>query len=610
MVEVVKTVRNSGGDYTSISAFIAGEQRALGADEVAVAELYDDFPGGLTDSFDVAGFTNTNATAYVEIRPAAGHEHGGVFGGGARVNHGVNLSDVASLSNTYTRLTDLQINHTHGTDGTAVMIGAANCKLERCIIQAVGGTSWVVNAGPANTRIYSCSLSTADGATGALAFRTSNWSDNLDVRGCSIRGSFAFDGSSLGNRVDNSVVLQGAWNNIPGNVVGSNNAVHDGATASIPGTSPLAVNLVDGTDVTDIVNGDYSLPAGSRLIDAGADITGTVVQDVAGVTLTVPCDIGGYQLTIAAGAMLAGAAAGQATASADLGTAIQADGAAVASATADGSLTTEITLTGAALNVATANGAISTQIPLAGVAASVVTATGNMTAKITLTGAAIVEALATGSLGAGALLAGDAASVAGAGGDLDTGINLSGSAAAQVNAQGQITAQVTLSGTAVAEALASGDLSAPGSGMSGQASARVSATGQLITQIPLSGDARAFVTAAGGLTTLIPLSGAAAAVSTANGGLTAQITFQSSAIAQAFAQGDLASAPGLSGAAIAEALASASLTTQIPLSGSALADASAAGLLSTGVTDLPRIPGFTVQSHKRKFRVRARGGLA
>ena len=65
--EIVHTIKASGGDYSSLSAWEAAQQRDLvSADEIAVAECYGfvDTSGAIID-----GWT-TDSTRYIEVRAA------------------------------------------------------------------------------------------------------------------------------------------------------------------------------------------------------------------------------------------------------------------------------------------------------------------------------------------------------------------------------------------------------------------------------------------------------------------------------------------------------------------------------------------------------------
>ena len=64
--EVVHTIRASGGDYTSLSAWQTAQKRDLVADdEIAVAECYDDWTGnGLSEDILIDGWT-TDSTRHI-----------------------------------------------------------------------------------------------------------------------------------------------------------------------------------------------------------------------------------------------------------------------------------------------------------------------------------------------------------------------------------------------------------------------------------------------------------------------------------------------------------------------------------------------------------------
>lgn len=76
--EVISSIRSSGGDYTSLISWEAGEQTNLvAADEVAIAECYHDWPSGLNEnSITISGWT-TDTTRKIIVRPADGNRHSG-----------------------------------------------------------------------------------------------------------------------------------------------------------------------------------------------------------------------------------------------------------------------------------------------------------------------------------------------------------------------------------------------------------------------------------------------------------------------------------------------------------------------------------------------------
>lgn len=103
---VTKTVKSSGGDYTSLSAWEAGEQGDLPAlDEIHVAECYN-FED--TTIVFVNGWT-TDATRYIEIRTPAGERHNGTPGTGYRL---VVTGNAIRIYEDYIRVYGLEIEAT------------------------------------------------------------------------------------------------------------------------------------------------------------------------------------------------------------------------------------------------------------------------------------------------------------------------------------------------------------------------------------------------------------------------------------------------------------------------------------------------------------------
>ncbi|HML83059.1 MAG TPA: hypothetical protein PKE37_14980 [Thiomonas arsenitoxydans] len=101
--EVISTVRASGGDYTTLSAWEAGEQRNLvTADEIAVAVCYHDWPTGLVDELDINGWT-TDATRYVRVTVAEGHRHNGTPGSGFHLRKSSSGSSMVLNRHRYSR---------------------------------------------------------------------------------------------------------------------------------------------------------------------------------------------------------------------------------------------------------------------------------------------------------------------------------------------------------------------------------------------------------------------------------------------------------------------------------------------------------------------------
>jgi len=129
--EVTHTIRASGGDYTSLSAWEAGEQRDLvSADEIEIAECYNDWPDGLQDAPSISGWT-TDADHYIKVYTPESERHNGTAGSGFWLKGDTTYVDSLTISDPYVVAEGLEI--------TANLANAY-----RCIRVNVGSkTGWV-----------------------------------------------------------------------------------------------------------------------------------------------------------------------------------------------------------------------------------------------------------------------------------------------------------------------------------------------------------------------------------------------------------------------------------------------------------------------------------
>lgn len=138
---VTKTIKPSGGDYTSLSAFEAGEQRNLVTlDEISVAECYS-----MTDTAPaVFDGWNTGPTNYILIKTPSSERHIGIWNSG-KYNLSVpsgSSSICLHIKTEYTRVEGLQF-YTNHTSGNAVKydVGGSNADLwlRYCILKGTTG---------------------------------------------------------------------------------------------------------------------------------------------------------------------------------------------------------------------------------------------------------------------------------------------------------------------------------------------------------------------------------------------------------------------------------------------------------------------------------------
>ncbi|MGR9106754.1 MAG: hypothetical protein ACU843_07460, partial [Gammaproteobacteria bacterium] len=566
MAEVVRSVKNSGGVYPTFTAWVAGEQRVFGTDEVAVAEVYNDFPSGMDDRPILSGFTNTGPTQYVEWRAAPGQKHDGTFQSGARINAVTGTGFTSKIQVPYTRLVDLEI---HSPDtGAVVRLEAANITIDGCILNSTG-TFGATIMNPGSTGGHTVKRSVVSHTVTNVGEYCISFGGGAGITldQCTIGGTVNIDPSATNLTARNCVIAKadpsdGGWSYSAGSIAAGsgNNAAYNGATVTPPGANPYASNVVDGTDIADAANDDFSLPSGSNLTGIGQDLSGVVDNDIIDNALSAPYPIGAFAAPSAAA--LAGDATG--------------------AASATGVLTTAIPVVGASLVVATASGALSTAIPFAGSASASASAGANVDTGIQMAGDAAVVATGSADLGSGINLGGNASGIAAAIAALDAQIKFSGGAAGAALAGAGLTSGINLQGQVIGTGSASGDLSGAAS-LSGDAVASAIVSGVLDTGIPMVASASVSISSSGDLTAKIQISGAALIRSLAQAGLSSGILMTAAATGTAAAQGNLIVGSGLFGDASANALSQANITTQVVLSGEALNQALAqAGLTAPG----------------------------
>lgn len=289
--EVVKTVKDSGGDYTTLTAWDAGEQRDLVAvDEIAIVEG----TGLIVDQAVVDGWA-TDATRKIIIRTASGDGHGGAFGAGFRIQRTTSAHHQATLEvkEPYTELIGIGV-ETLGSHWAKGVITAANCTVDSCVFDMPFGVSYFL-----------------------LYYGASNLvTNNL------VRGNLSVEGLEM---VAASQALSGVYNNTvvncragirfqhwPNDVVKNNafyactegikdsgstdggEVVDTNAFNDATGYGANKILSITSAAFTDAAGADYSLSASSVLEEAGLDLSGTFTIDILGAARTSPWSIGAF----------------------------------------------------------------------------------------------------------------------------------------------------------------------------------------------------------------------------------------------------------------------------------------------------------------------------
>jgi len=135
MVDTVKTVKPSGGDYTSLSAWEAGQQKIIASGDTEQAECY-----AMADTTAAAidGWT-TAADAYIRIYTPTSERHAGVWDTAKYRLEAA--THVLTITEEHVRVEGLQVRMTSTTAAAiGVNINAAgtwDVRIDNCLIRAM-----------------------------------------------------------------------------------------------------------------------------------------------------------------------------------------------------------------------------------------------------------------------------------------------------------------------------------------------------------------------------------------------------------------------------------------------------------------------------------------
>jgi len=186
--EIVKTIRASGGDYSTYNGWVVGEGRDLvDLDEIAVAEIYNDWAdGGLAASSPASLSTGngwlTGPDNYVVMRAAAGHQHNGQLFDSDGEYTGANL--VATGSSTFTLTT------THARFEKLIMRQSSVTTSARNVMTTTIGTG---GAKPANLLVFdSCVFGVASSNNRSGCIRSNGRRDIVATNCVAYEGNIHF----------------------------------------------------------------------------------------------------------------------------------------------------------------------------------------------------------------------------------------------------------------------------------------------------------------------------------------------------------------------------------------------------------------------------------
>lgn len=275
---VTSTIKPSGGDYTTITAWEAAKQGDLvSADQVQVAECYT-FSGGLNDLATISGST-TDATRYMKITAASANRHNGIPQAGFYIANNDHFSTGLNLSDSFVQVDGIEVRL--GGASTLCFSGAAGASqtVKNCI--AFGGGSGANGFSNFDLSIcclaYSCGL----GWTGTdfVSYQANNC--------LAASSSSGFRVPPGGSPILKNCVAYSNTTNYNGTFSGS--STHNG-------TSSASDDAPGGNSQTSIASGDFNNAASNdfhvasggstKLQGTGTDLSGTFTTDIDGETWT------------------------------------------------------------------------------------------------------------------------------------------------------------------------------------------------------------------------------------------------------------------------------------------------------------------------------------
>lgn len=454
---ITKTVKSSAGDYTSLSAWEAGEQGDLvSADEIRQAECYA-FQD--TTAVVINGST-TDTTRYLRIFAASGAEAQMPYSTSAyRLE--VNGSACLDIQDEHIRVEAIQAQLTaSGSLRPAIIVSSgANCEvfLDRLVVKGVlsgvnahKGINFNVSGSDKLVVARNCVVyDFTNGTTDSCAYENGSSSSNVYMYNCLSHNSYRGFLGRAATRVRNCIAI------------GSNDGFV--TTAAFHGDSNYNVsdiasdapgaNSQNGVTPTfvDEANDNFHLDSGDTIAkDTGEDLSGVThgfSVDIDGATRSGSWDIGPDEVASSGAAQLEAIVSVSGGAIADLSTAIEMQAAISAHGDASASLSVDINFDAQATAAGSLTADLTTEIRME----AAVSATSTLSADLTVE-AAPLQAVIGGSGVVSAALTTEI--------QMSAGILASGGISADLTTSIEFSAGVSTHGDMIADLTTSIDLAA------------------------------------------------------------------------------------------------------------------------------------------------------
>lgn len=300
----IVTVKGSGGNYTSLQAAIAGEAKNLVAlDRQLTIQCY---ASAAPDTTQVQVFSSdgwvTDSTHYLRIVVPLSERHSGAFDP-TKYYRVMNMYELGVwvLGVPYTRIEGLQFYVSQQNYWPSYPIQLAQC--QNCLIDGVLIDAWFGYTGPR----HGIHLTVAGGSEVRNTIIYGAWESGIGIywepvtisnvtivnKGLNGNAPYGIDWSTNGatGHVFRNVYCGGATVSCffgPSGSVTMTKTVSSDTTGTIPNVSLAAAALVNDTGPMI----DMHLQPNSLLRGVGVDLSASFTTDCAGLTRTLPWDIG------------------------------------------------------------------------------------------------------------------------------------------------------------------------------------------------------------------------------------------------------------------------------------------------------------------------------
>lgn len=302
-----KTIKSSGGDYSSVSAWESGEQGNLSGVGEVKGVIYD---VNTTTSTTIAGSTNLSASDFRHLTTDSTTRHAGKWDTSkSNFQFSSAVTNVVDIQEAFFQLSYCQLENTNGSPtGVVRVTNVASVLIDQCICwSATGGGDdnagvYLNSAGCTSIKVRN---TVCYGARGGI--RSDNSSQTVTMENCAFVGGTKGISTAGGNGFTLKNVYCGGNTSDISETGGSYapagwsyTTVMVSAAYSATGlTASIAYSTANFTNVT-AGSVDIHLVSGSALIDAGTDLSGTFTVDINGATRSGTWDVGPDEFVAAA----------------------------------------------------------------------------------------------------------------------------------------------------------------------------------------------------------------------------------------------------------------------------------------------------------------------